>query len=55
MHNNQDGTVKAVITTIIDENGIKSTSYETFKGEEAEVKAKIASLNISEPNNSSMN
>ncbi|CAH8282493.1 K(+)-stimulated pyrophosphate-energized sodium pump [Mariniflexile fucanivorans] len=44
MHNNEDGTVKAVVTTVITNNGEKSTSYETFKGDEAEVKASIALL-----------
>ncbi|WP_308990757.1 sodium-translocating pyrophosphatase [Mariniflexile litorale] len=45
MHNNDDGTVKAIVTTVTTNNGEKSTSYETFQGEEAEVKASIASLN----------
>ncbi|WP_372752355.1 sodium-translocating pyrophosphatase [Mariniflexile sp.] len=44
MHKNDDGTVKAVVTTIINNNGVKSTSYETFQGAEADVKEKIASL-----------
>ncbi|MBP0903013.1 sodium-translocating pyrophosphatase [Mariniflexile gromovii] len=41
MYNNEDGTVKAIVTTVITNNGEKITSYETFKGEEAEVKASI--------------
>lgn len=48
MHNNDDGTVKAVVTTITTNNGEKSTSYETFQGGEAEVKASIAALNNKE-------
>ncbi|MEN3322831.1 sodium-translocating pyrophosphatase [Mariniflexile soesokkakense] len=44
MHNNEDGTVKAIVTTVITNNGEKTTSYETFKGEESEVKASIAAL-----------
>jgi K(+)-stimulated pyrophosphate-energized sodium pump len=41
MNKNEDGTVKAVKTTVIIENGNESTTYETFNGTEAEVKAKI--------------
>ncbi|AXP79629.1 Putative K(+)-stimulated pyrophosphate-energized sodium pump [Mariniflexile rhizosphaerae] len=48
MHNNDDGTVKAVVTTVTTNNGEKSTSYETFQGGEAEVKASIAALNNKE-------
>lgn len=48
MHNNVDGTVKAIVTTVTTNNGEKSTSYETFQGEEAEVKASIAALNNKE-------
>lgn len=44
MTNNDDGTVKAVITTVTNENGEESTSYETFNGSEAEVKANIDAL-----------
>ena len=44
MLKNDDGTVKAVVTTVTDKNGIKSTNYETFQGDEAVVKAKIESL-----------
>src|SRR5690606_13981586 len=38
MHTDDDGTFKAVVTTIVEENGVKSTRYETIQGEEAEVK-----------------
>jgi len=55
MHTNDDGTFKAVVTTIVEENGVKSTSYETFQGEEAEVKAKVASLNTVETEGSVVN
>ncbi|GAA4933120.1 sodium-translocating pyrophosphatase [Algibacter agarivorans] len=41
MNENEDGTVKAVLTTITTENGEASRSYETFNGTEAEVKAQI--------------
>ena len=41
MNRNEDGTVKAVKTTVTTENGKESRSYETFNGTEAEVKAKI--------------
>ncbi|MFI1744332.1 sodium-translocating pyrophosphatase [Thalassobellus sediminis] len=41
MTNNEDGTVKAVVTTVTTENGEKSTSYETFEGAEDEVKSSI--------------
>jgi len=55
MHTNDDGTFKAVVTTVVEENGVKSTSYETFQGEEAEVKAKVASLNTVETEGSVVN
>ena len=42
--NNEDGTVKAVVTTVTSENGEESTAYETFEGSEAEVKANIDAL-----------
>ncbi|MFG6686645.1 sodium-translocating pyrophosphatase [Mariniflexile sp. HNIBRBA6329] len=48
MHSNEDGTVKAIVTTVITNNGEKTTSYETFKGNEDEVKASIAALNNKE-------
>ncbi|WP_242082661.1 sodium-translocating pyrophosphatase [Aestuariivivens sediminis] len=41
---NNDGTVKAVVTTVTIQNGETSTAYETFEGSEAEVNAHIASL-----------
>ncbi|WP_282124066.1 sodium-translocating pyrophosphatase [Algibacter mikhailovii] len=41
MTDNEDGTVKAVKTTVTTENGNESTRYETFTGTEAEVKAQI--------------
>ncbi|MFI1771944.1 sodium-translocating pyrophosphatase [Thalassobellus citreus] len=47
MTNNEDGTVKAVVTTVTTENGVKSTSYETFEGAEADVKMSIDALNES--------
>ena len=42
---NDDGTSKAVVTTVTTKNGESSTAYETFVGTEAEVKANIAALN----------
>ncbi|NNC51374.1 MAG: sodium-translocating pyrophosphatase [Flaviramulus sp.] len=45
MSTNDDGSVKAVVTTVTTENGEKSTAYETFEGTEEEVKASIATLN----------
>ena len=44
MNNNEDGTVKAIVTTVTFENGEKSTNYETFIGSEAEVKASVNAL-----------
>ena len=41
MMQNEDGTYKAVVTTVITKNGETSTSYENFTGTEAEVKANI--------------
>ncbi len=55
MHTNDDGTFKAVVTTVVEENGVKSTSYETFQGEEAEVKAKVASLNTTKTDDAVVN
>ncbi len=40
MTTSDDGLFQAVVTTVTTENGEKHTSYETFKGTEAEVKAK---------------
>jgi K(+)-stimulated pyrophosphate-energized sodium pump len=44
MNQNEDGTVKAVVSTVTTQNGETATTYETFEGEEAEVKAKIDAL-----------
>ncbi|WP_142785038.1 sodium-translocating pyrophosphatase [Changchengzhania lutea] len=44
---NDDGTYKAVVTTVATKNGNASTTYETFEGTEAEVKASIAALETS--------
>ena len=41
---NDDGTVKAVVTTVTTENGEASTAYVTFEGTESEVKANIEAL-----------
>jgi K(+)-stimulated pyrophosphate-energized sodium pump len=45
MTKNDDGTVKAIVTTVTSNNGEQSTSYETFEGAEADVKASIKALN----------
>ncbi len=47
MTSNDDGTVKAVVTTVTTKDGESSTNYETFEGTEDEVKAKIEALNES--------
>ncbi|GAA3597049.1 sodium-translocating pyrophosphatase [Flavivirga amylovorans] len=44
MTNNDDGTVKAVVTTVTIENDEESISYETFNGSESEVEANIEAL-----------
>jgi K(+)-stimulated pyrophosphate-energized sodium pump len=44
MTKNDDGTVKAVVTTAITKNGETTTAFETFTGTEAEVKAKLDAL-----------
>ncbi len=44
MTKNDDGTTKAVVTTVTTKNGESSTNYETFEGTEAEVKASISVL-----------
>ena len=44
MNKNEDGTFKAVVTTVTNENGEETTAYETFEGSEAEVKANIDAL-----------
>ena len=45
MNKNEDGTVKAVVTTVTTENGEASTSYKTIQGTEEEVKASLEALN----------
>ena len=45
MTKNDDGTAKAIVTTVTSTNGEQSTSYETFEGTEAEVKASVKALN----------
>ena len=44
INENEDGTYKAVVTTVTSENGEETTSYETFTGTEEEVKAKVDAL-----------
>ncbi|APY11340.1 sodium-translocating pyrophosphatase [Seonamhaeicola sp. S2-3] len=44
MTNNDDGTVKAVVTMVTTENGEQSTSYQTFEGDENKVQASIDAL-----------
>jgi K(+)-stimulated pyrophosphate-energized sodium pump len=44
MTKNDNGTAKAVVTTVTTKKGESSTSYETFEGTEAEVKASIATI-----------
>ncbi|OEJ99334.1 sodium-translocating pyrophosphatase [Flavivirga aquatica] len=44
MNTSDDGTAKAIVTTITTEAGEVTTSYETFKGTEAEVRTKISTL-----------
>ncbi|WP_242134439.1 sodium-translocating pyrophosphatase [Aestuariivivens marinum] len=41
---NDDGTVKAVVTTVTTKNGETFTAYETFEGTEGEVKNSIEAL-----------
>ncbi len=48
MTNNEDGTVKAVVTIVTTENGEESTTYETFEGSEAEVIARVDALKESD-------
>ncbi|GAL87980.1 sodium-translocating pyrophosphatase [Jejuia pallidilutea] len=40
----EDGIVKAVVTTVTTENGQESTTYETITGSRAEVEAKLKTL-----------
>ena len=44
LESNDDGTVKAIVTTTTTENGSESTSQQIFEGTEAEVKASIEAL-----------
>ncbi|WP_298237492.1 sodium-translocating pyrophosphatase [uncultured Algibacter sp.] len=48
MNKNEDGTFKAIVTTITTENGKASTSYKTFQGTEEEVKANLEALKSEE-------
>ena len=50
MTKNEDGTVKAIVTTNTKANGEESTQYETFEGTEEEVKTKIEALETSVEN-----
>ncbi|WP_158847246.1 sodium-translocating pyrophosphatase [Algibacter sp. L1A34] len=45
IHKNDDGTVKAIVKTVMTKNGEGSTTYENFEGTEAEVKKNLAALN----------
>ncbi|MFZ2432234.1 MAG: hypothetical protein WAW57_13915, partial [Lutibacter sp.] len=44
MSTNEDGSLKAVVTTTTTENGTVSTDEKVFEGTEAEVKAEIQNL-----------
>lgn len=44
MNEGEDGIFKAVVTTVVNENGEKSTNYETFEGTETEVKQAVSNL-----------
>ena len=44
MEKNDDGTVKAIVTTTITENGETTTEDKVFEGTEVEVKAKLEAL-----------
>ena len=44
MTKTDNGTFKAVVTTITNNNGDKSTNYDTFEGTEDEVKASVEAL-----------
>ncbi|MBD0832964.1 sodium-translocating pyrophosphatase [Aestuariibaculum sediminum] len=48
MTDNEDGTVKAIVTTVSTSNGETSTTYETFEGSEAQVQASIDELSNNE-------
>ncbi|MFD1615642.1 sodium-translocating pyrophosphatase [Gelatiniphilus marinus] len=44
MNEGEDGIFKAVVTTVVNENGEKTTNYETFEGTETEVKQAVSNL-----------
>ncbi|MFD1162585.1 sodium-translocating pyrophosphatase [Hwangdonia seohaensis] len=44
MNEVETGVFKAVVTTVINKNGEKTTNYETFEGTEAEVKQAVSNL-----------
>ncbi len=44
MNEVEEGVFKAVVTTVVNENGEKSTNYETFEGTETEVKQAVSNL-----------
>ncbi len=44
MNEVEAGVFKAVVTTVVNENGEKSTSYETFEGTETEVNQAVSDL-----------
>ena len=44
MENNDDGTVKATVVTVTNENGEETTDEKSFEGTEEEVKAEIEAL-----------
>jgi len=44
MTSNDDGTAKAIVTTVTTENGTETTDEQTIEGTEAEVKAKLEAL-----------
>ena len=48
MTENEDGTFKAIVTTTVTENGVKSVSYENLSGTEAEVNAQVEALKKTE-------
>ncbi len=44
MNEIEEGVFKAVVTTVVNENGERSTNYETFEGTETEVKQAVSNL-----------
>lgn len=48
MTENEDGIFKAIVTTTVTENGVKSVSYENISGTEQEVNAQIEALKSAE-------